>query len=240
MAADVAGYDLRYRDVFWPGRAYEDRCDRIAIRALLPRTGERLLEVGAGFGRLAGEYAGYRSVVLFDASQELLGAAREQLGHDPRFTFVLGDAHRLPFEAASFDAIVCVRVVHHLPDPAPVFAEFARLLRPGGTLVLEFANKRHLKSLARWALGRQAWSPFSAVPHEYLPLHFDHSPPEIRRVVRGAGFRIADQRAVSLFRFGPLTRRVPVSLLAGAERPLQAPFGPLAIGPSVYLRAIRT
>jgi len=239
MTRDIAEYDIRYRDVFWASRAYEDRCDRIAIRALLPPTGGRLLEVGAGFGRLAAEYAGYSAVVLFDASQELLDAARERLGNDARFTFVLGDAHHLPFEDAGFDTVVCVRVIHNFADPGVIFGEFARVLRPGGRLVLEFANKRHLKSILRWALRRQRWSPFSEEGHEYLPLHFDRSPREIARLLRGAGLRIGRRRAASLFRFGPLTRRVSPAVLARLEGPLQAPLGPLAIGPSVYLSATR-
>jgi hypothetical protein len=104
---------------------------------------------------------------------------------------------------------------------------------------MEFANKRHLKAIARWAVRRQRWSPFSEEAHEYLPLHFDRSPQEIKRLVRAAGFRIGALRAVSLFRLGALTSRFSPSVLAALERPLQAPLGPLAIGPSVYLRAIR-
>jgi ubiquinone/menaquinone biosynthesis C-methylase UbiE len=238
-AVELPEYDLAYRDVFWQGRDYENLCDRIAIRALLPPTGDRLIEVGAGFGRLADEYAGYRSVVLLDSSPALLDAGRERLGADPKLEFVLGDAHALPFPDASFDAVVCVRVAHHFADPPTVFAEFARVLRPGGVLVLEFANKRHLKSVLRYALRRQSWSPFSPEPYEYRPLHFDHSPAEVRRLLREAGFRLGPTRAASLFRVGVLKRRVPARVLAGIERPLQAPLGRLAVGPSVYLRARR-
>ncbi|HVA85669.1 MAG TPA: methyltransferase domain-containing protein [Candidatus Saccharimonadales bacterium] len=238
-SSDIAEYDLRYRDVFWAGRGYEDRCDRIAIRALLPPRGERLVEIAAGFGRLIDEYTGYASVTLFDASSELLGAARDRLGSDPRLEFIPGDAHRLPFPDASFDAVVCVRAVHNFADPATVFAEFARVLRPGGVLVLEFANKRHLKSIARWVLRRQCWSPFSPEPHEYRPLHFDRSPAQVKGLLRAAGFRIGPVRAVSLFRLGAVTSRLSPGLLASVEAPLQAPLGPLAIGPSVYLRARR-
>jgi ubiquinone/menaquinone biosynthesis C-methylase UbiE len=238
--ADLPEYDLAYRDVFWQGRDYENLADRIAIRALLPQTGDRLIEVGAGFGRLVDEYASYRSVVLFDSSRTLLDAGRERLGADPRLEFVHGDAHELPFPDASFDALVCVRVAHHFPDAERVFREFARVLRPGGVLVLEFANKRHLKSVLRYALRRQRWSPFTPEPYEYRPLHFDHSPTEVRRLLRAAGFRVGASRAASLFRIGALKRRVPAGVLAGIERPLQAPLGRLAIGPSVYLRARRT
>jgi ubiquinone/menaquinone biosynthesis C-methylase UbiE len=236
---DPPEYDLAYRDVFWQSRGYEDLCDRAAIRALLPPEGGRLVEVGAGFGRLVDEYAGYREVVLFDSSAELLGAGRDRLGSDSRLEFVLGDARAMPFPDASFDAVVCVRVAHHFAEPAAVFAEFARILRPGGVLVLEFANKRHLKSIVRYATRRQAWSPFSDESVEYLPLHFDHSPDEVRRLLVASGFHVNRVRAASLFRVGALKRRIPARTLAGIERPLQAPLGLLALGPSVYLRARR-
>jgi hypothetical protein len=49
-------YDLSYRDEFWASRDYEDRCDRLALRALLPASGGHLLDLGAGFGRLVDEY----------------------------------------------------------------------------------------------------------------------------------------------------------------------------------------
>ena len=238
-SSDVPEYDLAYRDVFWSTCDYEDLCDRIAIRALLPPTGERLIEVGAGFGRLESEYRGYREVVLFDSSPTLLEAGRERLGADSRLEFVLGDAYSLPFPAASFDAVVCVRVAHHFADVGRVFREFARVLRPGGVLVLEFANKRHVKSVLKYALRRQRWSPFSPEPYEYRPLHFDHSPTEIRHLLREAGFVMGPMRAASLFRIGLLKRRVPARVLASVERPLQAPLGRLAPGPSVYLRARR-
>ena len=229
--------DLRYRDVFWAARDYEDRCDRLAIRALLPPTGERLVEVGAGYGRLADEYRGYREVVLLDASEAHVAAAREQFRDDGRIRVQQGDAYALPFDDGSFDAVVCVRVVHHLQHPGAVFAEFARVLRPGGVLVLEFANKRNLKAILKHALGRQEWSPFTTEPHEYLPLHFDRHPLEVRRLLRRAGLRVEEVRAVSLFRLPMLRDRLPAGWLAAVEGPLQGPLGSVTPGPSVYVQA---
>lgn len=237
--AELPEFDLAYRDVFWRSRDYEDLCDRIAIRGLLPPVGGRLVEVGAGFGRLVDEYAGYREVTFFDSSQTLLEAGRERLAADPRLSFVLGDARALPFADGSFDSVVCVRVAHYFPDLAPVLGEFARILRPGGTLVLEFANKRHLKSMLKFALRRQRWSPFSPEPYEYRPLHFDHNPAQVRRLLGEAGLAVGPVRAASLFRIGLLKRHVPARVLAGIERWLQAPLGLLAVGPSVFLRARR-
>jgi SAM-dependent methyltransferase len=231
--------DLGYRDVFWAARRYEDGCDRIAIRALLPPRGDRLIEVGAGFGRLAGEYAGYASVVLLDSSEVHVAAARQLLGADPRFDVVLGDACALPYAGGSFDTAVCVRVLHHFADPGPVVAEMARILRPGGTLVLEYANKRNLKSIARRVLGRQSWSPFEPGSVQYRPLHFDHSPVSICRALLRSGLRIERVRTASLFRMGPLTRHLPLETLLKAEALLQEPLGEITPGPSVFVLARR-
>jgi SAM-dependent methyltransferase len=231
--------DLGYRDVFWPARRYEDGCDRLAIRALLPAAGDRLIEVGAGFGRLAGEYSGYRSVVLLDSSETHVVAARNALAASPAVEVVRGDAIALPYPDASFDAAVCVRVLHHFADPEPVLAELGRVLRPGGVLILEYANKRNLKSIARRVLGQQQWSPFEPGSVAYKPLHFDHAPVSVRRALRRAGLRIERLRAASLFRVPAISRRVPPGLLLAVEGRLQAPLGSITPGPSVFLRARR-
>jgi SAM-dependent methyltransferase len=174
--------DQAYRDDFWPSRPYEDECDRIALRSFLPRSGGRLIEVGAGFGRLADEYAGYREVVLLDASEAHLQAARERFGGDPRITITAGDAYRLPFPDASFDAAVCIRVIHHFEDPGPAIREFGRVVRPGGVLVLESANKRNLKAVVAYWLRRQAWSPFARGSRRYAGVRV--IPPALARAGR--------------------------------------------------------
>jgi SAM-dependent methyltransferase len=132
-----------------------------------------------------------------------------------------------------------VRVLHHFADPSPLVAELGRVTRPGGVLVLEFANKRNLKAIARHALGRQGWSPFDPGSVEYKPLHFDHAPVDVRRALRKAGFRIDRVRAASLFRVPWLTRRLPQSFLVAVESRLQAPLGSVTPGPSVFVRARR-
>jgi SAM-dependent methyltransferase len=229
--------DLRYRDVFWAARTYEDACDRIALRALLPATGARLIEVGAGFGRLAGEYAGYDRVVLLDSSEVHVRAANEALSGNPRFEIRLGDALALPFPDATFDVAVCVRVLHHFDDPGPLIAELGRIVRPGGVLVLEYANKRNLKSIARRLLRRQSWSPFAPGSVAYKPHHHDHAPVSVCRGLRTAGFSIERMRAASLFRVAGLSRLVPPNFLAQLEARLQEPLGSITPGPSVFLLA---
>ena len=232
-------YDLSYRDEFWASRAYEDMCDRNALRALLPGRG-RLVDVGAGYGRLADEYGAFGSVTLVDASTTMTDAARVRVGADPRFEVVTAQADRIPLADASVDVIVAVRLLVHIADPNAVFAEFARLLRPGGCVILEIANRRHALALIRFLLRRQSWSPFARRPHEYIEAHFAHQPRTVEAQLRAAGLIPRSRRAVSLFRSGRLKRIISAHDLAMVEAPLQAPLGRFAPSPSLYIKAIRT
>lgn len=168
-----------------------------------------------------------------------MAAAREALSADDRYRVVLGDALALPYPDGYFDVAVCVRVLHHFADPAPVLVELGRVVRPGGVLILEYANKRNLKSIARRLLGRQRWSPFERGSVAYKPYHYDHAPVDVRRALRRAGLRIERTRAASLFRLPALTKRLPVGWLVAAEARLQSPLGSITPGPSVFLRAGR-
>jgi ubiquinone/menaquinone biosynthesis C-methylase UbiE len=231
-------YDLSYRDKFWPGREYEDRADRLALRALLPPAGgARLLDLGAGFGRLADEFGAFASVTLADTSEELLEAARTRLAGDPRFEVVRADARALPFPAETFDVVVAVRLLLHVPQPATVFAEIDRVLRPGGYVILEIANRAHILAAVRYLARRQQWSPRGAAPIEYLPGHFAHQPSRVRRQLQDAGLEPDAGRAVSIFRSNWLKRHVSASVLAGIEARLQRPLAALDLSPSVYIRA---
>jgi SAM-dependent methyltransferase len=71
----------------------------------------------------------------FDYSHNMLLRARKRL-HSDRPTHVAADLTRLPYASAVFDAIVCGWVLEHLPDPRPGLRELARVLRPGGKLLL--------------------------------------------------------------------------------------------------------
>ena len=82
-----------------------------------------------------------------------------------------------------------MRVLHHLSDVPAALRAIAKALRPGGTYVLEYANKRNLKAIARYLSRRQSWSPFDAEPYEFTKLNFDFHPAWMARELAQAGFR---------------------------------------------------
>ena len=231
-----------YRTEFWgQGRDYEDAAERAALRHLLPPSGHRLIDIGGGYGRLVPLYNGYDQVVIFDYALSQLRQARQlwgTMGEDghPRYLYVAGDFYRLPFAPAVFDTVVMIRTLHHAADAPAVLRGVSQILSGGGTFVLEFANKRNLKAIIRYLVGRQDWSPFAPEPVEFVPLNFDFHPSWIRETLSNAGLRVRRRRAVSTFRLALLKQLVPTRLLVTLDRLCQPAGGLLPLSPSVFLR----
>jgi SAM-dependent methyltransferase len=98
-----------------------------------------ILDAGCGNGRysihLLKTADPGATLTAFDLSQGMLSRARKRLGGD-RVTFASADLTKLPYRTAAFDAVVCGWVLEHLPDPRPGLRELARVLQPGGKLLL--------------------------------------------------------------------------------------------------------
>jgi SAM-dependent methyltransferase len=228
-----------YRTEFWEGqgREYEDLAERIALRKLLPPAGARLVEIGAGFGRLVDLYDGYQQVVLLDYSKSMLRQAQDRWGRGGKYIYVAANLYAMPFVDSLFDTTVTVRVLHHVQNIPAAFQEIQRVLKPGGVYVLEYANKCHLKAILRYLLGRQSWSPFAPEPYEFVELNYDFHPAWIAARLREAGFAIGRELAVSSFRLPLLKRLISARLLAALDGLLQGPTVSLKLAPSIFLRA---
>jgi SAM-dependent methyltransferase len=237
---DYEGSD--YQTSFWDqgGREYEDRSEARALRALLPKGGQRLLDVGAGAGRNVPRYQGFEQIVLFDYSRTQLEQAQARLGQSERYLYVAGDVYRLPFVPGAFDAAVMIRVIHHLADAPAALRQIRAVLQPGAAFILEFANKRNLKAVARWALRRQSWNPFDPAPVEFAALNFDFHPRTMLAWLSQAGLPPKRLRAVSYFRLAWLKKRFPAAWLAALDAVLQPTGQWLQFSPSVFVRAQAT
>ncbi|OXM44929.1 methyltransferase domain-containing protein [Amycolatopsis alba] len=92
------------------------------------------LDAACGTGRYAEFLAGRgHRVIGVDGSPDMLARARVRV---PQGEFLVGDLHRLPVADAQVDLVVCALALTHIPTLEPVMAEFARVLRPGGHLVI--------------------------------------------------------------------------------------------------------
>jgi ubiquinone/menaquinone biosynthesis C-methylase UbiE len=109
------------------------------VAAAQPRGHERVLDAGCGTGHTALTFAPHvASVVGVDFTGAMLDQARrladERGLHNVEFR--LGDVEQLPFTRSEFDLVVSRYSAHHWPHPQRALAEFRRVLRPGGRLIL--------------------------------------------------------------------------------------------------------
>lgn len=229
-----------YQADFWERgeREYEDRVEAIALRRLLPPAGNLLLELGAGAGRNTPRYGGFERLVLLDYSFSQLKLAQQRLGIGQRYTYVAADVYRLPFAPGLFDAATMIRTLHHLKEPLLALQQVSQVLQPAAVFILEYANKRNLKSILRYWLGRQSWNPFSLAPVEFAELNFDFHPRAVRRWLEGSGFRPGRQLTVSHFRLDWLKRTVPLGWLVNLDALFQWTGAWWQLTPSVFLRSM--
>ena len=162
--------------------------------------GGRLLDVGCGRGgvvELVWEAAAL--AVGLDPDWRSLAEQRTPL----RLACGLGEA--IPFAAAQFDLVLAVWVLEHLPRPAVVLGEIARVLRPGGRLICLTPNARHP---VVWANRVSRWLP--AVQRALIPALYGraeadtfrvyyraNTPAQLAALAAGAGLRLEALRVIA-------------------------------------------
>lgn len=137
LIGDPGGYDTHSRILF--GSLYRQMARDVAAAA---SPGARILEVGCGPGHLSTRLARDQALEVtgLDLDPAMIeraraNAARSEIqGRAPRF--VEGDVASLPFDDSSFDLVVSTFSMHHWSDPTAGLSEIARVLRPGGRVLL--------------------------------------------------------------------------------------------------------
>jgi SAM-dependent methyltransferase len=122
-----------------PGHAGGEDLERLVAwaRALAPG---RVLDLATGGGHTALALAGVaRRVTACDVTEPMLRAARGFLRERAAAAtaFVAGDVHALPFRDGAFDVVTCRIAAHHFADAAAAVREVRRVLRPGGSFLLQ-------------------------------------------------------------------------------------------------------
>ncbi|MGH9374357.1 MAG: class I SAM-dependent methyltransferase [Vicinamibacterales bacterium] len=166
------------------GRMLADTQEQVITSFLAPLDGQTVLDVGTGTGRAAIALARRGAVVTgLDASVEMLAVAERRASDaGARVTFVEGDAHALGFPSCSFDAVVCLRVLMHMPDWRRSLRELCRVARQ--RVVLDYPAVSSAASLQ--AIGRHVAHRLGARVEAYR-VFSDRS---FRAALRENGFRL--------------------------------------------------
>lgn len=227
---------------YWEGREYEHAAEEMAITRLLKGKHFRhAVDVGGGFGRLCLLLENYADkVTLAEPSQQQLDLAVDFLKDHPEVERKLLQADDLKFKDGSIDLLTMIRVMHHLPDPSPEFAEIARVLSDDGYAIIEVANYAHARNrLKHFIKGKTI--PTKPVDirsaankrAEEIPF-VNHNPKTVIRQFEHAGLQVEKVLSVSNLRSPGLKRHVPMGAMLAVEKVLQRPLSPLYFGPSVF------
>ena len=245
-----AAYDTYDYPSYWKGREYEHRAEVIAIKSFLeriPKVGT-ILEVGAGFGRLVSSYAHRaKKIVLEDPSSKLLKLAKSRLPNSNIKTLHLS-LENLPrrLKKETIDLAIIVRVLHHVQSIDKTFSIISRILKKNGYLILEFANKRHLKATFLELFKGNLTYLFDILPRDRRSLSLkkkktlpfiNYHPDLIKDKLKSYGFKIIDKRSVSNVRSSFIKNNFPSDILLGVEKVLQRPLAHINFGPSIFILA---
>jgi 2-polyprenyl-6-hydroxyphenyl methylase/3-demethylubiquinone-9 3-methyltransferase len=186
---------------------------------LIDWQGKDVLDLGCAGGFMAEALAGRGATVTgIDPAAEAIAAARQHAQAEGlRIKYDTGVGETLPYDAACFDAVVCVDVLEHVTDLQKVVTEIARVLRPGGLFLFDTINRNPLARLATITVAEDILRLLPRGTHD--PAMFI-KPVELRKAMVAAGLVPA--------RFTGLGPR-------GVNRRLDLTFGPLPLTAILYM-----
>jgi ArsR family transcriptional regulator len=172
--AFVGKMDLHYS----PGRTWPSLV--VGLAALLD-LGD-VLDVGSGDGAVAGYLAPHcKTLTCIDTSERMIDAARKRLAAHANVTARVGDVQALPFRPSSFDDVVVFHTLTYAPEPSLALAECARVLRPGGRLILLSLDRHE----------------HAAITAPYGERHHGFSPEQLRSMLTRAGLDVTQAEVAS-------------------------------------------
>ncbi|KKU10039.1 MAG: Phosphatidylethanolamine N-methyltransferase [Candidatus Woesebacteria bacterium GW2011_GWB1_45_5] len=245
-----AAYDTFDYPAYWIGREYEHKSEVFALKQFLSkiRKVKTILDIGTGFGRLVPFYSfRAKKIILSDPSSKLLKLARETFKSKKNLKFIHSSLENLPLRVPknSIDLIIMIRVIHHIRDIETAFGIFGNLLKARGYLIVEFANKRHLKATLRHFLQGDLTFPIDPTTTDIqsrkttvksLPF-LNYHPDKIDEIMDEYGFDVVEKRSVSNIRSTLLKKIFPVDFLVYVDMLTQKVLSYINFGPSIFVMA---
>jgi ubiquinone/menaquinone biosynthesis C-methylase UbiE len=200
VARAVGGYfDGVYAEWAKSAEAPREVYRRLATEVAVMLETARILDVGSGPGHLAIEIARLlpeAKIVGLDLSASMIEIAEKnavEQGVSDRVVFRQGDAAEIPFTDCAFDFVVSSWSLHLWRDPARVFAEIYRVLKPGcGALVYDARKHPHVQEVRRWMSTADSPVMRLGLRHSF---NEGYTAEEIEEIVRGVPFGQAKVQA---------------------------------------------
>lgn len=247
-------YDDEHFDYqkYWRGRKYEFLCEKDVLISFFekverttPLSKAELLDIGAGFGRLAQFYLPLvQKAVLLEPAIQLRRAARKRLERVSNYRLRGETIEGVNFKGKKFGIVLIVRVLHHIASPRAVFHKISKLVEPGGFLIVEFPNKLHIKNLWRLAWAGKLKEIFSreredrrsaeSIKRKTIPF-FNYHPFWITEQLQKEGLVVLEKVSVSNCRSLFFKKALSLKTLLFIERKLRPLFSRLNLGPSIFL-----
>lgn len=177
------------------------------VAASVPLAGARVADIGCGGGLFAESLSRLGAKVTgIDLATDMLAVARAhaaatglEIDYREQSAAALADS-----EAGQFDVVCCMEMIEHVPDPAALVQELARLVRPGGTVVVSTINRNARAFLGAIVAAEYLLQLVPRGTHEFARLV---KPSELAQYARAAGLTLQD--LVGLH-YNPLTRTAEV------------------------------
>jgi ubiquinone/menaquinone biosynthesis C-methylase UbiE len=233
-------YENADYEIFWTGLQQQklDELEQVLVVKMLHLPARRMMDIGCGYGRLWERYQALcNEIVLLDSSKSLLQQAYQRSGG--RAICLACDLHAIPFRDGTFDQIMMVRVLHHLPDTHAALVEMSRLISPGGHLIFSYCNKKNIERVARWLVGKNPYHPYRMEPAWVWERFFMHHPRYIHQNLQDVGLQVEREMGA-----GVMDKIAGLLGKAGEKFPLGVSLAPLfasqAIAPWIFVDAAKS
>jgi len=233
--------NLDYQEDFWQNevdRSYENSTEHNLLKELFKYyKGVSLIDIGAGFGRLTPTYKDlFKKISLLDYSSLLLDKAKKKFEKDTNIEYIKANCYQMPIADNTFNIALSFRLMHHIEHVPDFLREVYRILKPGGILILEFANKKNFLEIARSFLGKSDKEPFSLAPYQYEDkVYYNFHPDYILQKASEEGFIVCRKYSISNFRHQIFKKVFPLKVLLLLEKYLRNLLSFLNFGPSIVI-----
>ncbi len=138
-------YNLNWLQQIWHGMKW-----RVFKNLLIGSKPRQILEIGCSSGHLSGQLAALFPTSHITGIDVYAPAIKEAQRRFPKLSFIVADAHQLPFKNNLFDLVLCSETIEHVSNPKKMLHEIARVMKRDGSVLIEMDSGSWLFRIIWW------------------------------------------------------------------------------------------